>query len=156
MTRSQIVYMELKYADPRECPSHDPVPTIGRVTFSKTGKTLYYKKKEFLTLSGGYKANYLDESYCEWWISGCKRDGSDSLTPTIVHIDPDVRVEYWTSIRNRPDCISKSSFRSKGHTRRGHPSNPRRRTGRLLNHSRAARRFIIDRRWRKARLMGLE
>lgn len=33
---------------------------IGRVTFSKTGSTLYYDGKKLRSLKGGYKANYYD------------------------------------------------------------------------------------------------
>jgi len=36
---------------------------IGRVTYSKTGKTLYHKGKAFQSLKGnGFKANYFDEA----------------------------------------------------------------------------------------------
>jgi hypothetical protein len=49
---------------------------IGRVTFSKTGKSIHYNGKTFQTLSGrGFKANYFDvETGEHYWISGCKRD----------------------------------------------------------------------------------
>jgi len=33
---------------------------IGRVTFSKTGKTLSYGGRSFQSLKGGYEANYFD------------------------------------------------------------------------------------------------
>ncbi len=89
---------------------------IGRVTFSKTDKTIYYKDKSFQSLSGqGYKANYFDAETGEnYWISGCKVIGDDSLYPGIIEIDDDVRVEYWLQIRNLPDCVQKTSFRSEG------------------------------------------
>jgi hypothetical protein len=75
---------------------------IGRVTFSKTGKTIYYKGRRFQSLKGmGFKSNYYDvETLEEFWISGCKRDGNDGLygrRPT--PIDEDVREEYWREIR---------------------------------------------------------
>jgi hypothetical protein len=77
---------------------------IGRVTFSKTGKSVHYNGKTFQTLSGtGFKANYFDVGTGEYyWISGCKKDGSDKLygERTPVYIDEDARVEYWTEIRN--------------------------------------------------------
>ena len=78
---------------------------IGRVTFSKTGKTLYYRGRKFASLDGrGFKANYFDEETGEhYWISGCKKDGTDALYSTTVEIDEDVREEYWTKIRNRPE-----------------------------------------------------
>ena len=76
---------------------------IGRVTFSKSGSSIYYRGRRFETLAGqGFKANYFDvETKEHYWISGCKKDGSDALYSTIVEIDEDVREEYWTSIRGR-------------------------------------------------------
>ena len=59
---------------------------IGRVTLSKTGKTLYYQGKTFQSLKGqGFKSNYYDlETNEEYWISGPKRDGSDRLYGELV------------------------------------------------------------------------
>ena len=85
---------------------------IGRVTFSKTGQTLYYKDKTFSSLRGrGFKANYFDtETNEKYWISGCKKDGTDALYSNKVEIDDDVWEEYWTEIRNKPEMLkSKSS-----------------------------------------------
>ena len=80
---------------------------IGRVTFSKTGRTIYYQGLEFASLRGsGFKANYYDVATgAEYWISGPKRDGSDRLygERIPVEIDDDVREEYWTEIRRQPD-----------------------------------------------------
>jgi hypothetical protein len=79
---------------------------IGRVTFSRTGATLYYKGKEFGRLGGrGFKANYSDGSGEQYWISGPRRDGADRLYKSNwpVEIDEDVREEYWTEIRKRPE-----------------------------------------------------
>ena len=77
---------------------------IGRVTFSKTGKSLYYRGRRFESLKGsGFKANYFDvETGEHYWISGCKKDGTDALYSTTIEIDEDVREEYWTTIRNKP------------------------------------------------------
>lgn len=78
---------------------------IGRVSFSKTGKMLYYGGKKFQSLKGdGYKANYYDvETGEHYWISGPKKNGGDQLYATgkTVKIDEDVREEYWTEIRGR-------------------------------------------------------
>jgi hypothetical protein len=54
---------------------------IGRVTFSKTGKSLYYQGHRFHSLKGnGFKANYANSETREaFWISGCKKDGTDAL-----------------------------------------------------------------------------
>ena len=79
---------------------------IGRVTFSRTGRTIYYRGKTFQSLKGsGFKANYFEvESGEDYWISGCKRDGRDRLywERVPIHIDDDVREEYWVNIRRRP------------------------------------------------------
>lgn len=89
---------------------------IGRVTFSKSGKTILYGGKSFQSLKGrGFKANYFDvESGKEYWISGCRKDGLDRLYPGIVEIDDDVREEYWTEIRGLPEKKHLSTFRSEG------------------------------------------
>ena len=90
--------------------------SIGRVTFSKTGRTLYYKGKEFASLNGGgFKANYFDvETREEYWISGCKKDGKDALYSTSVEVDEDVREEYWVKIRNKPELKGTKSFKIPG------------------------------------------
>jgi hypothetical protein len=79
---------------------------IGRVSFSKTGITVYYAGKEFRPLKGsGFKANYVDvESGEHYWISGCRKDGADRLygERLPVEIDDDVREEYWTQVRGLP------------------------------------------------------
>ena len=87
---------------------------IGRVTYSKTGKTVYYRGRSLQTLSGrGYKANYFDvETGERYWISGPRKDGQDTLYPGVVQVDEDVREEYWLQIRNRPDLVNERSFRS--------------------------------------------
>ena len=84
---------------------------IGRVSFSKTGATLYYRGKEFRSLKGhGSKANYFDVETAEpYWISGCRKDGADRLygERLPIEIDEDVREEYWTAIRERPENRNK-------------------------------------------------
>jgi hypothetical protein len=90
--------------------------TIGNVSFSKTGKTLKYKGREFQSLKGGgYKANFFDIATKEWyWISGCRTDGNDSLYQCRVFIDEDIREEYWSRIRRMPERKNQESFLSKG------------------------------------------
>src|SRR6266478_3936598 len=53
---------------------------IGRVTFSKTGRTLYYRGQTFQSLKGaGFKSNsYCVETGEDYWISGPKRRGGDA------------------------------------------------------------------------------
>jgi len=80
---------------------------IGRVTFSKNRKTLHYHGKQYRSLRpSGFKANYHEvETGEEYWISSCRRDGMDRLygERVPVYIDEDVREEYWTEIRKRPE-----------------------------------------------------
>ncbi|MES1201179.1 MAG: 1-deoxy-D-xylulose-5-phosphate synthase [Pseudomonadota bacterium] len=77
---------------------------IGRVSFSKTGKSLSYRGRTFQSLKGGYKANYFDvETGEQFWISGPRKDGQDRLYPEstqAVAIDADVAEEYWRVIRS--------------------------------------------------------
>jgi hypothetical protein len=67
---------------------------IGRVTFSQTGRTLYYRGQKFQSLKGaGFKSNYYDvDTADDYWISGPKRDGGDALYGggTPIEIDDDV------------------------------------------------------------------
>jgi hypothetical protein len=105
--RSRIMYIESK-AEGLSGPAR-----IGRVTFNKTGRTLYYKGQSFQSLKGlGFKANFFDtETHEEYWISGPRRDGLDRLygrSALVVEIDDDVREEYWTEIRKKPEQKSKS------------------------------------------------
>ena len=71
---------------------------IGRVYFSKTGKTLYYQGKKFQSLKGfGFKANYFDlETGRRYWITGPKKRGGNRLYggDKGVHIDVDVKEEF--------------------------------------------------------------
>jgi len=79
---------------------------IGRVSFSKTGATLYYGGKSFQSLKGrGFKSNYFDvETGDPYWISGPRRDGRDALYATHIatEVDDDVHSEYWSEIRRVP------------------------------------------------------
>jgi len=73
LERSRIMYVE----DKSEGIEGDA--RIGRVYFSKTGKTLYYRGRTFQSLKGsGFKANYFDiENGCKFWISGPRKDRND-------------------------------------------------------------------------------
>lgn len=89
---------------------------IGRVTYSKTGKSLYYRGRLFHSLKrGGFKANFYDaETGQEFWISGCKKNGQDQLYGGTTEIDDDVREEYWRTIRKQPGMVSEKSVRDAG------------------------------------------
>ena len=89
---------------------------IGRVSFSKTGKTLYYHNRVLVKARAmPLKANFFDEETLEdFWVSGATKDGTDSLFAGRIEIDEDVRAEYWTEIRSSPEKIEKKSFKSPG------------------------------------------
>jgi hypothetical protein len=86
---------------------------IGLVTFTKTGKSIHYNDRLFLSLKGrGFKANYQDaETGDQFWISGCKKDGQDTLYGGIVEIDENIREQYWVEICNRPERKHEKSYR---------------------------------------------
>lgn len=71
---------------------------IGRVTFSKSGRTIYYRDLELQSLKGaGFKANYYDvNSGDHYWISGPRKDQNDRLYGGNlgVEIDDDALDEY--------------------------------------------------------------
>lgn len=92
------------------------VGRIARVTFSKSGKTIYYDGRTLAKAKGvQLKANFFDDQSLEdYWVSSPKRDGNDSLFPATIEIEPDVRAEYWTEIRKAPENVGKSSYRSEG------------------------------------------
>lgn len=77
------------------------VGRIGRVKFSKSGKTIYYRNAELQSLKGyGFKANYFDVNTGEhYWVSGPEKNGQDTLYPDFIEIDADVRQEYRRDIR---------------------------------------------------------
>jgi len=87
---------------------------LGWVTFSKSGKSIDYNGRRFGKVSG-FKSNYWDtETHEEYWISGCKKDGTDALYSTTVEIDPDAREEYWVNIRKLPTKKAQASFKCVG------------------------------------------
>lgn len=95
---SRIMYIELKSGHGDCGPAR-----IGRVYFSKSGRTLRYSGKSFQSCKGGGNgANYFDtETGDEYWISGPKRNGQDRhwAGGGPIEIDSDVTEEYWREIR---------------------------------------------------------
>jgi hypothetical protein len=51
-------------------------------------------------------------------MSGCKKGGGDPLHPGEIEVDDDVREEYWTGIRKRPDLVHLRRIRCVGKYRR--------------------------------------
>jgi hypothetical protein len=76
---------------------------IGRVTFSKSGRSVTYGGRSFLKIGSGYKYNHVDvENGDHFWISGPRKDGADRLYPQSsepVIVDDDVAEAYWRDIR---------------------------------------------------------
>ena len=72
--RTEIKYIELKSGF-----SDNGYAWIGLVSFSKSGKTIYFDGKAFQSLNGmGINGNYFEiESGDEYWISGVKKDMTD-------------------------------------------------------------------------------
>jgi hypothetical protein len=84
---------------------------IGRVKFSKTGRTAYYDGRE---LRGEGRAWYRDdESGDRFWIQHARADGSDrggkdKRGSVPIAIDEDVRQEYWSAVRGAPERVHES------------------------------------------------
>jgi len=95
---TRIMYVECKADRGDRGPAR-----IGRVTFSRTGRTVYYNGQAFQSCKGsGIGANYFDIATGEeYWISGPKKNGQDRhwAGGGPVHIDEDVADEYWAEIR---------------------------------------------------------
>ena len=99
--RSRIMYIECKAGN------LTGEARIGRVTFSKTMKRIYYRDQVFQRLPyPGISGNHYEVGTGqEYWISGPKKRGGDRLfgERVPIEIDEDVRAEYWTEIRGAPE-----------------------------------------------------
>ena len=70
-SKTRIMYIEVKSGHSDRGPAR-----IGRISFSATGRTLYYRGRSFQSCKGqGIGANYFDvEIGEEYWISGPKKN----------------------------------------------------------------------------------
>lgn len=97
--RTRIMYIEDKSS------GLNGQARIGRVTFSKSGRSVSYDDRTFHRTGSGYKYNFFDvETDEHFWKSGPRKDGADRLYPDSsapVEIDADVAEEYWATIRSR-------------------------------------------------------
>ncbi len=89
----RLMYVENKDGD------IDGVPArIGWVELSKTGKTIYYRGRELLSIGGrGIRGNFIDAATPEeFWVSGVKQRGSNThwAENVSVKIDPDALAAY--------------------------------------------------------------
>jgi hypothetical protein len=95
---SRILYIECKTGG-----NDRGLAVIGRVAFSKTGKTIRYRDLELRSLGGqGISANYFDaKTGLQYWVSGPKKNGKDRhwAGGGPVHVDEDVAEEYWHTVR---------------------------------------------------------
>jgi hypothetical protein len=88
---------------------------IGRVAFSKTGRTLYYAGRE-LTSAG--RPWYRDSVTREFFhVQRARADGRDRSEGRKrgsfpVEIDDDVRDEYWINVRGEPQRCHERVVRS--------------------------------------------
>ena len=97
-SRSGIMYIEDKSG------GLEGGARIGRVYFSKSRKTIYYRGLRFQSLKGtGFKANYFElESGNHYWISGPRKDRNDRLYGGHrgVEVDSDVNEEYQQYLKS--------------------------------------------------------
>jgi hypothetical protein len=105
--RSRIMFIECKAG------TLNGVARIGRVVYSKSGRSIRYGSQTFQSLKGaGFKANYFDvQSGDPYWISGPKREGGDRLYASAlpVEVDEDAWDEYSCKIRDEPDRRNQST-----------------------------------------------
>lgn len=89
----RVMYIENKDAMIDDYAAH-----IGWVSFSKTGKTVYYQDKMLSRIKGGgVSGNHIDETTGdEYWVSGIKKRGSNThwAESTSVKVDDDAKDEY--------------------------------------------------------------
>lgn len=111
--KPRIMYIELK-THPAGHDDNGPA-WISRVTFSKTGKAVYWRDKLLQRYpSPAHCGNHYDVvTGDEYWVSGPKRNGEDRYPwgNAKVEIDEDVREEYWTEIRGKPERVGEAFVR---------------------------------------------
>jgi hypothetical protein len=105
--KNRIMYIECKAG------TLNGVARIGRVSFSKTGRSVEYQGRRFQKVGSGYKWNHFEEgTWDHYWISGPRKDGKDRLNAKSslpIEIDEDVREEYWTQIRGIPQAHNRKT-----------------------------------------------
>lgn len=92
MKKYQIMYIEKK------ANNHTGEAHVGKVTFSKTGRTIYYKDIILQHLRNvGVSANYFNvDTQEQYWVSGVKKNSSNRhWTGTgVVIIDQEAKDEF--------------------------------------------------------------
>ncbi len=105
--KSEIKYIELKTDY-----NHDGPAWIGLVSFSKSGRTIYFNGKAFQRIgSDRMRGNFFDiESGEEYWISGVKKDQTDrhQFGNGKIHVEERI-VDDYLSLTNQK-TLDKSKF----------------------------------------------
>lgn len=105
--KSEIKYIELKTDY-----NHDGPAWIGLVSFSKSGKTIYFNGKAFQSIgSDRIRGNFYDiENGEEYWISGVKKDQTDrhQFGKGQIQIEERVVDDYLAIIKRK--SLDKSLF----------------------------------------------
>ena len=106
--KKQILYVEQKSGTDGNNPAW-----IGKGTFSKSGRTIYFNDQAFQSLNGtGIAGNYFNiETGDEYWISGVKKNQQDRHwnDTGIIMIDESVVPEYLAIIAT--DKLSPSKYK---------------------------------------------
>jgi hypothetical protein len=88
----------LMYVENKDGVIDGVVARIGWVEFSRSGKTVYYRGRELVSIGGrGVRGNFMDGATREeYWVSGVKLRGSNAhwAEKVIPEIDPDALEEY--------------------------------------------------------------
>ena len=91
--KQRLMYLENKAGLIDGCDAR-----IGWATFSKTGRTVYYRGRTLCCIGGrGISGNFMDvASREEFWVSGIKKRGTNAhpARPIVVEIDSDARQAY--------------------------------------------------------------
>lgn len=89
---------EIKYVELKTGFSHNGPAWIGLISYSKSGRTIYFNGKALQSLKGnGISANYFDiENNDEYWISGVKKNLQDrhQFGGGIVQVERRIKENY--------------------------------------------------------------
>ena len=98
MSDSQITKHNVLYIEKvTKGSNHDDEARIAKVSYSKTGQTIYYKDKKLKRIKGAVTANYEDEATGElYWVSGVKKDGSNRhrCGSGVIVVDKEAKNEF--------------------------------------------------------------
>lgn len=90
--KRRLMYVESKFGEIDGADAR-----IGWVSFSKSGRSVYYRGRELLK-ANGRRGNFIDIATGEeFWVSGVKKRGSNTHwaeADVSVAIDPDAQAEY--------------------------------------------------------------